>query len=93
MEDETLFCDIGIGEVVALPLSETQRRWENTTPQWPIMNVVLPGISRNQMMAKHQANHIQVAYGESIESTVEAAYLKASALDALGIKVQFCGNI
>ncbi|AGA80697.1 L-fucose isomerase [Echinicola vietnamensis] len=93
MEDESLFCDIGIGEVVELPLGETQRRWHNTTPQWPIMNVVLPGVSRDQMMAKHQANHIQVAYGESYESTVEAAYLKASALDALGIKVRFCGEI
>ena len=52
--------DTGIGEVVELPIAETQDRWNLTTSQWPIMHAVLPGISRDQMMAKHQSNHIQV---------------------------------
>ena len=35
------------------------------TPQWPIMHAVLHGVSRDQMMARHKANHIQVAYANS----------------------------
>ncbi len=54
--------DIGRGGVVKLSDAETQRRWNATTPQWPIMHAVLYGITRDQMMAKHMANHIQVAY-------------------------------
>ena len=62
VEDESLHMDIGRGGVVALPREETERRWQATTPQWPIMHAVTYGVSRDQMMAKHQANHIQVAY-------------------------------
>ena len=35
--------------------------------QWPIMHGVLHGISRDQMMARHKANHIQVAYARSAQ--------------------------
>ena len=38
---------------------------EATTPQWPIMHAVTYGVSRDQMMARHKANHIQVAYANS----------------------------
>ena len=41
---------------------ETERRWQATTPQWPIMHAVLHGVDRDQMMARHKSNHIQVAY-------------------------------
>ncbi|MCA9236857.1 MAG: fucose isomerase, partial [Planctomycetales bacterium] len=33
-----LHCDIGVAEVVKLPDAETNRRWQETTPQWPIMH-------------------------------------------------------
>ncbi len=52
----------GAGGVVRLSDEETERRWQATTPQWPIMHAVLYGVSRDQLMAAHQANHIQVAY-------------------------------
>ncbi|HMF72702.1 MAG TPA: hypothetical protein VK616_14585, partial [Flavitalea sp.] len=39
--DNKLQCDIGVGEVVKLPAEETERRWKETTPQWPIMHAVL----------------------------------------------------
>ena len=45
-----------------LPIEETERRWRSTTPQWPIMHAVTYGITRDQMMARHKSNHIQVAY-------------------------------
>ena len=35
---------------------------DSTTPQWPIMHAVTYGVTRDQMMARHKANHIQVAY-------------------------------
>src|SRR5690606_3907126 len=47
-EDAQLCADLGAGEVVFLPKTETKRRWEATTPAWPIMHAVLPGISRDQ---------------------------------------------
>ena len=33
-----------------------------TNPEWPIMHVVLHGVTRDQFMARHKANHVQVAY-------------------------------
>ena len=63
----TLKCDTGLAEVVALPEAETEDRWDQTTPQWPIMHAVLKGISRDQMMARHKANHIQVVYAPDEE--------------------------
>ena len=53
---------IGTGEAVELPLEEFQRRLDATTPEWPLMNCVLHGIGRDDLMAGHQSNHITVAY-------------------------------
>src|ERR1022692_3364108 len=62
LEKGKLWADIGRAKVIELPRAETERRWRTTTPQWPIMHAVIYGISRDQMMAKHQSNHVQVAY-------------------------------
>jgi hypothetical protein len=88
-----LHCDIGVGEVVKLPEEETQRRWNETTPQWPIMHGVLKGVSRDQMMAKHKANHIQVVYATDDAQAHKACRIKAAALAELGISVNFCGDV
>lgn len=92
IENDQLCADLGVGEAVLLPEEETQRRWQATTPAWPIMHAVLPGISRNQMMGKHKANHIQVAYAKDQDSAVQAAKLKAEVFAALGINVFWCGE-
>jgi L-fucose isomerase, C-terminal domain len=84
--------DIGRAKVIALPQSETERRWNETTVQWPIMHAVTYGVSRDQMMARHQANHIQVAYGHSAKEADLAAYAKAALASELGLKVSFCGT-
>ncbi|NHE55902.1 fucose isomerase [Cyclobacterium plantarum] len=89
--NDHLHCDLGIGKVAALPPEETQRRWEMTTPQWPIMHGVLEGVSRDQMMARHKANHIQVVYAPDREKALEACYAKAAAMNELGIKTALCG--
>lgn len=93
IDKDELHCDIGIGEVVSLPEEETNRRWQNTTPSWPIMHAVLPGISKNQMMARHKANHIQVVYADSKESAINAAKMKATVFNSLGIKTSICGDL
>ncbi len=88
-----LHCDLGVGESVLLPEEETQRRWDLTTSQWPIMNATLKGVSQNQMMGRHQANHIQVVYATSEEMAHKACRIKAAALQELGLKVHFCGDV
>jgi hypothetical protein len=91
--DGALHCDLGVGRVVELPAKETERRWRETTSQWPIMHAVLDGISRDQMMARHKSNHIQVVYAPSAKQAHRAARIKAAALAELGIHVHFCGNV
>ena len=90
--DDALNMDIGRGGVVALPEAETRRRLNATTPQWPIMHAVTYGVSRDQLMAKHQANHIQVAYANDAKSADECALVKASLARSLGIRVNICGT-
>jgi hypothetical protein len=84
--------DLGRAGVVELPEEETQRRWEATTPQWPIMHAVTYGVSRDQMMARHKANHIQVAYANSPDEADKAMLTKAAMAEALGMDVYVCGT-
>ncbi len=88
-----LHCDLGVAKVVELPRKETERRWRETTPQWPIMHAVLDGISRDQMMARHKSNHIQVVYAPNEKQAHRAARIKAAALAELGLEVHLCGNV
>ena len=91
--DGRLHADLGRAHVVALPAAETERRWQSTTPQWPIMHAVLHGVSRDQMMARHRSNHIQVAYGRDAASADEALAAKAAMFDAMGLAVHLCGDV
>jgi hypothetical protein len=83
--------DLGRAGVVELPAEETQRRWDATTPQWPIMHAVTYGVTRDQMMARHKANHVQVAYGNSAAEADNALLAKAAMAEALGMDVYLCG--
>jgi hypothetical protein len=91
--DGKLHCDLGVAEVVKLPQKETERRWRETTPQWPIMHAVLDGITRDQMMARHKSNHIQVVYAPSRKQAHRACRIKAAMLAELGLDVHLCGNV
>jgi hypothetical protein len=88
-----LHCDIGRATVVTLPDAETQRRWQATTTQWPIMHAVLHGITRDQMMARHKANHLNVAYAPSAADADKALAAKAAMMQAMGIQVHLCGDV
>ncbi len=92
IEEGRLKVDIGRARVVELPRSETERRWRLTTSQWPIMHAVLYGISRDQMMARHKANHIQVAYAADRESANRALAVKAAFFREAGLDVNICGT-
>ena len=92
ISNDRLRMDLGRAAAVELPIEETQRRWDATTPQWPIMHAVTYGVSRDQMMARHKANHIQVAYANSAEEADRAMLAKAAMADALGMKVALCGT-
>ena len=89
--DGVLQADVGRGTVVALPDTETERRWAATTSQWPIMHAVLHGVSRDQLMARHKANHVQVAYASDAASADHALAVKAATLHAMGLVVHVCG--
>jgi hypothetical protein len=92
VSDGKLRMDLGRAMVAQLPESETQRRWEATTPQWPIMHAVTYGVTRDQMMARHKANHIQVAYAHTEADADRAMLAKAAMADAMGISVSICGT-
>jgi hypothetical protein len=93
IEQSALHIDLGRGHVVALPSDETLRRLELTTPEWPIMHAVLHGVSRDQLMAKHKSNHIQVAYAPDAAVADQALVAKAAFSQDAGIKVHLCGDI
>ena len=88
-----LHVDLGRATAVQLPEEETRRRLEATTPEWPIMHAVLHGVSRDQLMARHRANHVNVAYAPDAETADKALWAKAALFDALGVKVSLCGDI
>jgi len=92
VEDERLKMDLGRAGVVALPKEETERRWNETTPQWPIMHAVLYGVTRDQFMARHKANHIQVVYAAGEKQADAAMLAKAAMAQAMGMQVALCGT-
>jgi len=92
VEDNRLKVDLGRGRAIALPREETERRWRITTPQWPMMHAVLYGISRDQFMARHKANHIQVAYAPDAQAAGLALAAKAAMFHGMGLEVAICGG-
>jgi hypothetical protein len=92
VQDDALHMDLGRAAAIDLPRAETERRWASTTPQWPIMHAVTYGVSRDQMMARHKANHIQVAYAHNAESADRALLVRAAMAESLGMTVHLCGT-
>jgi hypothetical protein len=56
------------------------------------MHVVLHGVSRDQFMARHHANHANVAYAPTAEAADKALAAKAAMLAEMGIHVHLCGK-
>jgi hypothetical protein len=92
VEGGRLHADIGLADAITLPASETERRWKSVTPQWPIMHVRLRGITRNRFMARHHANHVNVAYAPDSQTAENALAAKAAMMAEMGIQVHLCGT-
>lgn len=92
VEDNALHMDLGRGKAIELPRSETERRWNATTPQWPIMHAITYGVSRDQLMAKHKANHVQVAYATDDRAADRCLVAKAAMAATMGMQVNLCGT-
>jgi L-fucose isomerase, C-terminal domain len=92
VDNGVLKADLGRGRAVELPQQETERRWKITTSQWPMMHALLYGVSRDQFMARHQANHIQVAYAPDAASANTALAAKAAMFCDMGLHVSICGT-
>jgi hypothetical protein len=87
-----LKADLGRARAIELPQEETERRWRITTPQWPMMHAVLEGVARDQLMARHKSNHIQVAYAPDRSAANLALAAKAAMFRELGLEVALCGT-
>ncbi len=92
VDNGVLCADLGRAASIALPKEESERRWTITTPQWPMMHAVTYGVSRDQFMGKHQANHIQVAYAPDADGANLALAAKAAMFREMGLQVQICGT-
>lgn len=91
--DGTLHVDLGRATAIELPAEETDRRLAATTPQWPIMHAVLHGVTRDQFMARHKANHLNVAYAPDAGTADRALRAKAAMFAELGVHVHLCGDV
>ena len=91
VEGGRLQVDMGRATAIDLPAEETERRWRQVTYEWPIMHVVLHGVTQNQFMARHPSNHINVAYAPTAETADRALAAKAAMFSELGVRVHLCG--
>ena len=79
------------GTAVELPHDEFERRRKATNYEWPLLNAVLDGVSRDDLMAGHQSNHLSLAY---VEEEFLSEVLNAFIAQALtqNIKVFIAGD-
>lgn len=82
---------IGTGTAVELPEAEFERRRRATNYEWPLLNAVLDGVTRDDLMAGHQSNHLTIAY---VEEAMLTEVLKAFVAQALtqNIRVYAAGD-
>lgn len=92
VEADALHMDIGRGAAVSLPEDQVKMRWETTDPTWPQMNAILYGVDRDQLMSRHRANHIQVAYAPDVDAANNALAAKIAMAQQMGITVHVCGT-
>ena len=93
VEGSQLHVDIGLGSVIELPQGETERRWKETTLQWPMVSAVFDGVTRDQFMARHRANHVNIAYANNGKSAIHALAVKSAMFHSLGVRVHVCGKV
>ncbi|WP_315708911.1 signal transduction protein [Brenneria uluponensis] len=90
-EGTQVIMHIGTGTAVELPPAEFERRRRATNYEWPLLNAVLDGVNRDDLMAGHQSNHLTVAY---VDEAQLGDVLKAFVAQALtqNIRVFMAGD-
>ncbi len=53
----------------------------------------LHGVSRDQFMVRHRANHLNVAYAPDAATADKALLAKAALFQELGLRVHLCGDV
>lgn len=91
--DGVLHVDLGRGTCIEMPEEEVDRRLNSTNKEWPIMNAVLHGVGRDELMARHKANHLNVAYAPDAETADKALVAKAAMFEAMGYQVHLAGDV
>ena len=91
--DGRLHVDLGRGTCIEMPEVEVQRRLNSTNKEWPIMNAILHGVSRDQLMARHKSNHMNVVYAPDAETADKALVAKAAMFSAMGYDVHLAGEV
>jgi hypothetical protein len=84
--------DIGRFGAVNLSEGETERIWGSVSRNWPLMEAVMYGVSRDELMAGHMSNHISVSYAPDAQSANGLMFALAGMTDALGYQVHLCGK-
>ena len=54
--------------------------------------MVLHGVSRDQFMGRHKANHAQLVYADDADAADRALTAKAALFERLGVRVHLCGE-
>lgn len=90
-EGTRVFLHVGTGHAIEVPEAEYERRRRATSYEWPLLNAVLDGVGRDQLMASHQSNHITIAY---VDADKLADVLTAFVAQAItqNITVQVAGD-
>lgn len=90
-EGTDVIMHIGTGHAVELPEAEFERRRRATNYEWPLLNCVLDGVTRDDLMAGHQSNHVTIAY---VDQAKLQSVLQAFVAQCLtqGIQVKVAGD-
>jgi hypothetical protein len=58
-----------------------------------MVSATFDGVSRNSFMARHRANHVNIAYAPDEKRATQALAVKAAMFHALGVHVHLCGTV
>ncbi len=79
---------IGTGTAVELPDAEFERRRKATNYEWPLLNAVLDGVGRDDLMAGHQSNHLSIVYVDEKDlGDVFRAFVAQALTQGISVKV------
>ena len=90
-EGTDVIMHIGTGTAVELPEAEFERRRRGTNYEWPLLNCILDGVTRDDLMAGHQSNHVTLAYVDEDKLEFVLQAFVAQALTQ-GIHVKVAGD-